>query len=266
MKMKKYVLMLPGLWLVINLCSCVAPKTILAEDLVPDSVYAVTVHNEMIIKPDDKLSITVHSAKPELAIPFNMGENAFRMSADGEVTATDDGMRREGYMVDPDGFIDFPVLGKIHVAGLTRYQLSAYIKEQLIKGNLIDDPIVITELRNLRISVLGEVQRVGVLTAGEGRMTVVEAITRAGGLTGNALPEKIAVIRTQGGSRKVLMVNFRSKELFDSPAYFLQQNDIVFAYPRSSRNTEQENRSWRNYSTMIGLISLATTLLWYLKN
>lgn len=265
MKMRMYLFLLFG-WLVVTMCSCIAPKTILAEDLKQDVAYAVNVQNEMKIQPDDKLSITVHSGKPELAIPFNMGENAFRMNSDGEVTATDADGQREGYIVGLDGNIDFPVLGKIHAEGLTRNELSAYIKEHLIKSNLLDDPIVITELRNLRIPVLGEVQRVGVLTAPEGRMTIVEAIARAGGLTNNSLPEKIAVIRTQGDTRKMLIVNFRSKDLFDSPAYYLQQNDIVFAYPRSAKNTEQENRSWRNYSTLIGLLSLATTILWYLKN
>ena len=262
--MKKYVFLLQGGCLLAALSSCMAPKTILAEDMKVDVPYVALMQNEMRIQCEDKLNITVYSANPELVVPFN--RTAFRVNTDGEVTGAGGEQQREGYVVDAGGNIDFPVLGKIHAVGLTRQQLSDSVRDLLIKSNLVRDPQVTTELLNLRIPVLGEVQRVGVLTATEGRMTVVEAITRAGGLTTNAMPEKISVIRTEGQVRKMITVNFRSKELFDSPAYYLQQNDIVFVHPRSARGSLEESRSWRRYSTLIGLISLTTTLLWYLKN
>ena len=264
--MRKYVFFLLGGVVIAVFNSCMAPKMILAEDMKADMPYNVTVSNEMKIQCDDKLSIMVHASNPELAIPFNRG--SFKVNAQGDVSVSDavSNEHIEGYMVDSDGNIDFPVLGKMHAEGLTRRELSNCIAQNLIRSNLIRDPLVTIELLNLKIPVLGEVQNVGVLTAPEGRMTIVEAITRAGGLTSNALPEKISVFRSEGKERKVLVVNFRSKDLFESPAYYLQQNDIVFVHPRSARTTETENRSWRNYSTLIGLISLATTILWYLKN
>lgn len=264
--MKKYVLLLKGVCLLAFLGSCSAPKMILAEDMKTDMSYAVTMQNEMKIQREDKLNITVYSVNPELAIPFN--RMAFKVNSEGAVAAANvtGEQQRDGYVVDATGNIDFPVLGKIHAEGLTRQQLSDSIKGLLIKSNLVSEPQVTTELLNLRIPVLGEVQRVGVLTATEGRMTVVEAISRSGGLTSNAIPEKISVIRTEGAERKLFTVNLRSKELFDSPAYYLQQNDIVFVHPRSTRGTLEETRSWRRYYMLTGLISLVTTLMWYLKN
>lgn len=265
--MKKYLILLQGLCLITIMSSCTVPKTIIAEDMKLGMSYPAVVQNEMKIQREDKLSITIHSANPELTIPFNMNGNSLQTNTEGEIVgASASTGQHEGYTVDLEGNIDFPVLGKMHVEGLTRQELSADIKKKLITGNFVNDPIVAIELLNLRIPVLGEVQQVGVLTAPEGRMTIVEAITRAGGLTSNALPEKISVIRTDNNVRKILTVNFRSKEMFDSPAYYLQQNDIVFVHPRSAKSTEREERSWRNYSTFVGLLSLGITVLWYLKN
>lgn len=265
MKVKKGMLLLQGLCLLLVLNSCAGPKMILAEDMKEGAAYDVTVNNEMRIQCEDKLSISVYSANQELVIPFNRG--SFRVDTEGEVSSTDPASRPqlEGYVVNSEGNIDFPVLGKIHAEGLTREELSDYIKQNLISRNLISDPLVTTELLNLKIPVLGEVQNVSVLTASEGRMTIVEAITKAGGLTGNALAEKISVIRTEGKVRKVFVVNFRSKNIFDSPAYYLQQNDIVFVHSQSAKATESENRNWRAFTAVISVLSLAVPVIWYLK-
>ena len=260
MKTKKLIsLLLYGI-LFIAMSSCVAKKTIIAEDMQPNLPYALNAQSNIKVQPDDKLSISVYSGNSELAMPFNMMGSSFRINSQGELASAENASRQgDGYVVDSEGNIEFPVLGMIHVGGLTMQEVSGCIKDKLVGKNLLNNPIVIAKLINLKISVLGEVQSVGVITAPEDHINLIEAIARAGGLSNNAMPEKVAVIRRDDNQRKMIMVNLRSESLFNSPAYNLQQNDIVFVYPRSPKSSEQEDRSWRIYSTVMGLVGLLTS-------
>ncbi|MCI1648487.1 MAG: polysaccharide biosynthesis/export family protein [Bacteroides sp.] len=264
--MKKYGILLQGL-LILIMSSCASKKMIITEDLPVGGSYKVIEQSQMRIHQDDKLSITVHCSNPELAIPFNMTVGSYQVSSSGDVTAAGDlpVQREKGYLVDIKGNIDFPVLGKMHVEGSTCQMLSSYIKQRLVTESLVKDPIVTVELLNLRIVMLGEVQKIGMISDPDGRMTLVEAIAKSGGLTPNAVPEEVVVIRDQSNTRTKLQVNLRSKSLFDSPAYYLQQNDIVFVTPRSSKPSEKENRGWREYYTAFGLVSFALSLWAILK-
>ena len=127
---------------------------------------------EVIIHGDDLLAIMVNSRDPELALPFNMPMVSYQLGSN-----TGGQQRVLGYLVDTNGNIDFPILGEIHVEGLTRMQLTELIKNKLIEGDLIKDPIVTVQFLNFKISVMGEVGRPGSFTISGDRITLLEALT-----------------------------------------------------------------------------------------
>lgn len=262
MKVEKYVF----LWMLgssLLLTSCFSSKKVVyLKDMQIDSLYAITRQNEQKIKQDDKLSIVISSQKPELSIPFNTRTgSSYRVDAEGETTANSSLVTKEnGYIVDRHGCIEFPVLGLLHVEGLTREELAQQIRQRLIDEKYINDPIVSVELLNMKVTMMGEVSKIGVLSIQDRHVTLMEALSRAGGLTTNACPDKVAVIREEAGQRKMLMADLRSASVFSSPAFYLQQNDIVYVQPQAARSSDKENRNWRLYSTGIGLISIITSL------
>jgi len=260
--MKKYAF----LWMVWSLAlmtSCSSSKKIVyLEDMQPDSLYAYSRPDEMKIRQADRLSIVINSKNPELTAPFNLGTGAYQMNTEGEIITNSNSVARErGYTVNSTGDIDFPILGTLHVEGLTRHELAEQIKEHLITEELINDPLVTVNLLNLKISMMGEVGRVGVLSVPDSRITLLEAISQAGGLKDNARLDNVAVIREEAGVRKMLLNDLRSVSVFDSPGFWLQQNDIVYVQERFAKRTVKEERGWRLYSTGLGLVSLAVSVL-----
>ena len=162
---------------------------IVLENMNDSLYYPIDSLREIKIQRDDRISILVSSKNPELALPFNMAGEAVQMNANGELSTigyNTRGVQQLGYLVDPEGYIEFPILGKLAVAGLTRQEVSGLIRNQLINDGYINDPIVYVDLQNLRVTVMGEVNAQGVQNVTNARITVLEAITRANGLTSNA--------------------------------------------------------------------------------
>lgn len=128
-----------------------------------------------------------------------------------------------GYRVDVDGNIDFPILGKIHVSGMTVNAAKQLIRDKIIAGNYISDPIVSIEFLNFKYTVLGAVGHNGTFTANGDRVTLIEAIANAGDLTAKAQTNRVAVIREVNGDRQMFMHDLTSKDIFESPCFIFSR-------------------------------------------
>src|SRR5699024_3153780 len=200
---------------------------------------------------------------PELALPFNMPVVTYQIGA--QTTAQ---QRLLGYLVDQNGDIDFPILGKIHVEGLTRMQVTELIKQKLMSEDLIKDPIVTVQFLNFKVSVMGEVTRPGTFDISGDRITLLEALSMAGDLTIYGRRDRVAVIREKDGKRRILYHDLRSSDIFQSPCYYLQQNDIVYVEPNKTKGNQSainQNNSMSEWLTGVSILasiaSLITTII-----
>ena len=245
------------------LSSCVVSKKVTyLENMVPGSEYPMQEIPTLKIQKYDRLSIIISSKTPELAAPFNPDGGIYNVGDKGEITTSATGVPTEkGYLVDKNGNIDFPVLGVIKAEGKTAEELKSFITDRLVKENLINSPLVRVELLNIKIMMMGEVGAVGILNVPDGQISILEAITRSGGLTTNALTEAITVIREENGYRKMYTSNIEDVNLFDSPVYYLKQNDIVYVKPRSAVPTPREDLTWRYIGFATGMLTLGVSLI-----
>ena len=182
--------------LIVFLTACSAPKEVLyLQDIATIKQEKIEKGYEVKIHKDDLLAIIVNSKDEELALPFNMPLVSYQIGSNYNQP------RIVGYLVDQNGDIDFPVLGKMHVQGLTRMQLTELIKKKLSEGDLIKDPIVTVQFLNFKVSVIGEVSRPGTFEISGDRITLLEALSRAGDLTIHGRRDRVAVIREENGYR-----------------------------------------------------------------
>ena len=167
--------------------------------------------------------------------------------------------------MDLNVYIEFPFLGKLKVVDLTCKQVGTLIKSRLVEENLISDPLVFVDILNIKITVMGEVKSPQVLRIDDSRITLLEAVTRTGGVTSNALLDRVAVIREEGNERKMYMHDVRSSDIFYSPCFYLQQNDIVYVHPKYAEASTKERRTLGFYSFGLSILSLLTTIAVLLK-
>lgn len=243
--------------------SCSSPKNWLyLQDMVPGEEYPVDIKYEATIMRDDRLKITVSGKSPELAIPFNIHGGSFSVGADGSISSYRGASpeQEEGYRVDVDGYIDFPILGKLLVEGLTVTQAIELIKTKIEEGNYMKDPLVSIEFLNFKYTVLGAIGNTGTYSVQGDRITLFEAIANAGGLTKSAKVDKIAVIREVGDSREMYVADLRTKDIFNSPCYYLQQNDIVYVEPKYLKQ-DAEDRGWRIGTTVLSVVTAVASFI-----
>ena len=214
--------------------SCATVKDIAYfQNKLVDQPEKIDKHAGIVIQPKDQLSIVVSSRNPELVAMFNLPVVSYQ--AGSEVTAGGGSQRLLGYVVDNNGQIDFPVLGVLEVAGLTRWELSELIKNQLIEKQYLTDAVVTVEFMNFKVSVLGEVAAPGTYAILGDKVTILQAISMAKDLTIFGERENVCVIRERDGERVIYEVNLCDVSLFNSPAYYLQQNDIVYVTPNKNK-------------------------------
>lgn len=249
--------------IVLGLTACTSPREVLyLQDVEPLKQQPIDQKYEMKIHGDDLLSIMVNSKDPELALPFNMPMVTYQLGANGGVS---NGQQRVlGYLVDTNGDIDFPILGKIHAEGMTRMELTDYIKKRLIDGNLIKDPIVTVQFLNFKVSVMGEVARPGAFSISSDRVTLLEALSMAGDLTIYGRRDRVGVIREENGKRTILYHDLRSSDVFKSPCYYLQQNDIIYVEPNKAKAGQSginQNNSATVWLSAISILASIGTLI-----
>lgn len=255
-------------WNIISGCTllfclaCTSPKEVIyLQDVQPLKQQVIEQKYEMVIHEDDLLSIMVNSKDPELALPFNMPMVTYQLGTSGSSTGQ---QRVLGYLVDTDGNIDFPILGKIHVAGITRKDLVKFIKQNLMEQDLIKDPIVTVQFMNFKISVMGEVAHPGSFTIASDRVTLLEALSMAGDLTIYGRRDRVAVIREDHEKRTILYHDLRSSDIFNSPCYYLQQNDIVYVEPNKAKAGQSginQNNSASVWLSAVSILASIVTLI-----
>lgn len=252
--MKK--LFFPILFLLL-LASCAAPKKVpYFQDLEAGDAVKITEMQEIRLKPGDKLTVHVNSKDEELVRPFNLIRSANSGGGGGET--------RLAHTVDNEGFIDFPTIGKIHVEGMTRDQLAKQIKQLLLDNKLVGDPVVIVQFTDLQVTVLGEVGRAGKVNINKDRYTILDAIADAGDLTIQGQRDNITVLREEFGVQKAYSLNMNNAEsLHSSPAFYLQQNDIVYVEPNGSKaaGASTNGNALRSTTFWMSLTSFALTLV-----
>lgn len=149
----------------------------------------------------------------ELAAPFNTVAGTYKVGNDGSVsTGIDQSSNAQGYLIDREGNIAFPVLGNLHVEGLTLEEVRDLIRSRLINDRLINEPIVKVEILNFKVSITGAIGN-RIIEVPDGKITLLEAITKAGGIGVNAAPDKITVIREEDGIRRKIVTNIQSQEI-----------------------------------------------------
>lgn len=190
-RIRNYILMCMAV-----LCTSCASykKVVYLQDVEPLKQQVIEQKYEVYIHNDDLLAIMVNSKNPELALPFNMPMISYQIGSQSSPQ-----QRVLGYLVDTNGEIDFPILGKMHVAGLTRLQLTELIKQRLTEEDLIKDPVVTVQFLNYKVSVMGEVNRPGSFNISGDRITLLEALSMAGDLTIYGRRDRVAVIRENDG-------------------------------------------------------------------
>lgn len=240
--------------------SCAAPRVAYFTDMKQGAAEQVLNPLEIRVRPEDKISILVNSKDPLLMDLFNLPIISRQI---GSSSGTSNSQGVSGYTINRDGDIDFPVLGKIHVEGMTREEIAAHIKDKLMTQNLVKDPVVTVEFMNLTVSVLGEVARPGRFNIDKDRLTLLDALSMAGDLTVYGKRENVLVQREENGKKVLYKVNLNSGyDLYASPVYYLQQNDIVYVEPNSmkARQATVNGNNVRSASFWMSLASLLTTI------
>lgn len=233
----------------ITLEGCSTPKNIAYfQDLTEAATY-VPPTQEIKVAPFDKLLIIIKSKDPQLV-------NLFNLTLPGDRV----GEGYSEYTVSSEGTIDFPVLGQLKIEGMTRNEVAAFIKGDLIGHNLVKDPVVTVEYMNKGFSVMGEVNRPGHFSFNKDRMTILEAISMAGDLGIQGKRENIAVVRQEKDGVKTYRVDLTDfSELAKSPVYYIQQDDIIYVEPNSIKK-RQTTVNGNNVLTAGFWVSIASLL------
>ena len=244
--------------------SCVTQKQLTyLQDANPaqaDSVNA-TFHpqSEVVLRNGDAVTVFVSALDKEAVAPYNLPAAAFAAPGSNSVQTTPMLMY---YTVDADGNIEMPVVGKVQVAGLTRAQASEVIKEKLAAQVL--NPMVQVNLINAGISVLGEVNRPGRIGLSKDSMTIFEALAAAGDLSPYGKRDNVLVTREVNGKVEFARLNLRNTDIYNSPYFYLQQNDVVYVSPNAVRAISSTNTGvW--LSIVSTALSAATVIVTVLK-
>lgn len=221
---------IPYFFLIIFTSSCVDTKKIAYLSDVQDSLRVASIAGiEAVIQPKDILSIEVSSVSPEATAIFNTPN-----IASPGVSSTN-GVQTAGYLVDQRGEIKFPLLGDIKAGGLTSKEIENFIYKELVDRKLLYDPVVSVRLINFRVTVLGEVNRPGVIIAPNEQLNVLEALGQAGDLTIFGIRDNIKLIRQEGDYKIVKRLNLNSSQLLNSPYFFLKSNDVLYVEPGKAK-------------------------------
>jgi len=211
------------------------------------------------IKPNDQLSITVAASEQTAAAPFNltiMGMNSLGSNVGGGVQFGGSQQMLQAYLVDNEGNIEFPVLGTLEVAGLSRQELQNMLKNKIVE--YVQNPIVNVRILNFQVSILGEVKAPGTYDINDEYLTIPQALGLAGDLTIYAERSNVLIIRQENGKKVYEYLDLRDPAILNSPYYTLQQNDVLYVEPKSNYINSAYTRNSQVYiSVLSALISLS---------
>ncbi len=255
--------------LMLGLSSCHTPKDITYfQDLENGARQELAEAKELVVMPDDRLSITIHSKDPQLAMLFNLPLMSTRIGQVNSIISNNSNQVAT-YTVDAYGDIEFPVLGTMHIGGMKRAEVANYIKTELLQRNLVKDPTVIVDFLNRSVNVLGEVTHPGRVEIDRDRFTILDAIAGAGDLTIQGKRTNVLVLRMEDGRKVAHKIDLTdASSTLSSPVFYLQQDDVIYVEPTDVRKraTTANGNSIFTPSFWISIASFATTVLLLIKN
>ncbi len=235
-------------------------KVLYFQDVQEQQQIATQAIANLKFQEGDKLTIVVTSSKPELALPFNLPVVTTQI---GAVSNRGNSNQVAVYTINAEGNVDVPVLGTVHIAGLTRAEVEAKIQSMLReKDGLLKDAVVIVNAYDQSINVIGEVEKPGKIGITKDNITILEALSMAGDLTIHARRDRILVLRQEGNTTIPYYVDIRSKDILNSPVYNLRQNDCVYVEPnkvRTGQSTVNDN-NLRAVTTWMSILSFLTSM------
>lgn len=251
--MKIKTLLAASFILILTSCRSTQNTITYFQDLESQSaaITGETVNYAPRIAPDDQLSITVSATDPNAVAAFNIPLASYL--APGETTVTTTPVLHT-YLVNPQGEIDFPVIGKVKVAGLTRSELTDLMTQKV--SAYVKSPIVTIQIRNFKVSVLGEVNKPGTVNVPNERMSILDAIGVAGDLTIYGNRTNVLLIRDDNGKKEYHRFDMTSAEMLSSPYYYLQQNDVIYVEPNKARKGNAKYSQSGQFN-----VSLASTVI-----
>lgn len=268
LKAQRLLLVLAALWWFAS-CTTTNDVTYFQDAAI---LNGMAVQDEQTIRlhPEDKINIIVSSSNPMLEQQFTLTANTSKNVVGSETTMKNTKGSGSGgsqqllaYTIDEQGTINFPVLGKISVGGKTRQQVAEYIQDRLIARELVSDPIVTVEYVNMGVNVMGEVNKAGRIDIDKDHFTLLDALTKAGDLTITGQRKDVLVTRQVDGVNHVYHVDLTNMQtLLNSPAYYLQQNDLVYVSPNDKRKRESKamGNTFNTPAVWISIASLLTTI------
>ena len=231
-----------------------------------DTKNVTTLVNKIKMKPGDKITIIVNSKDPELTALYNLMSSSRTLNNRSSTSSNGYSMP---YTIDSYGNIDFPVIGKMNIEGKTREEVAEYIKNELITRKQVLDPVVIVEYVNQNFTVLGDVNRPGKVNIDRDQMTIIDAIALAGDLKVTGKRNDVTVLRQEGDTQKIYEIDLRDTESINSsPAYYIQQNDIVYVKPnsKSAGGSSINSNTLRSTSFWMSLASFVMALTTFIEN
>ncbi len=241
------------------LFSCCTPKNYnYLEDLHNGEILSTQKNGIIKLAPYDKISIIVKSKNPEISNLFN---NSIVQDVSSGYTS---GIQYlTGYTINQDGNIEFPVLGAIRIAGLTKNEAEQLIKEKLISNGMLKDALITIEYMNLSYSVLGEVASPGQKQINKDVTNIFEALGTAGDIDIYGKRDSVMIIRNENDQKKVYILNLNSaKDVYSSDAYYIHQNDLIYVKSNDVKIRQRtvNGNNTRNLSFWASVVSVITTI------
>lgn len=250
-----------SLFVCLAVASCSTPQLGYFKDLKDGDKKVLASQHIIKIQPGDRLSILVSSKDPNLAYLYNLQVVGHYRSTSANNNLSTSTIA--SYTVDENGDIDFPYLGKLHIKGMTRSEVAEFVKKSLVDNDKLKDPTVTVDFRDMYFSVTGEVKNPGRFTIDHDKVTLLDALSQAGDLTIYGRRDNVLVIRQYGKTQNIYRIDLaNAQQLYSSPAFYLQQNDMIYVEPNSRRAKEATELgiSFSNPSLWLSAASLLTTI------
>lgn len=262
--MKHFKFLLFAIAIIFSACSA-QQKVLYLQDVESGAEIELPDNYIIRLKPLDQITVVVNNKNPELAVPFN-SSTSYNSLNGGNTPSTANENSLQILTIDEQGFVNMPIIGKIYCAGMTRDELARAIEQSITEQGYMSDPHVNVRFADLTISVLGEVNKPGRFSINRDQITIFEAIALAGDMTIFGKREDVAVVRECNGKNIVTKLDLRSAEIFNSPCYYLEQNDVIIVSPNKYKAATSEINQNRSFwislaSTAVAVATLVITII-----
>lgn len=239
--------------------SCVSPKSIVYFQGDSTRYYTQEIKQQYVplIQPNDLLSVVVGSLSAEANEVFNMPNMFTTTSTNYSTTGGGGRIQPLGYLVDTDGTIELPLIGKVKIGGLRTTDAADTIRVRL--ASYLKEPSVVVRNLNFKISVLGEVKLPGIFVIPDEKITLPQVLSMAGDMTIYGNRSNLMIIREENGKREYARIDMTSREIFDSPYYYLRKNDVIYVEPVKSKMLDTDSRV-RTVPLIVSIVGGISTL------